>query len=137
MKVVLDTNVLISGIFFHGPPSVILKAWRGGNIQFVLSPGIIDEYVRVAMILADEFPAIEFSPLLTLIIAHSEVIQAAPLAHQVCEDAADDKFLACALASESKAIISGDKHLLKISGYQGITILTPHAFVEQYIKKQP
>jgi uncharacterized protein len=50
VKVVLDTNVLISGIFFSGPPSEILKAWRRGEVQFALSPDIIDEYIRVAKI---------------------------------------------------------------------------------------
>jgi hypothetical protein len=42
MKVVLDTNVLISGIFFTGPSHRILKAWRDGQIQFVLTASIID-----------------------------------------------------------------------------------------------
>lgn len=136
MRVVLDTNVLISGIFFSGPPSEILKAWRGGHIQFVLSPEIIDEYVRVSKTLADEYPGVEIGAILTLVMAHSKTIQSPSLAHQVCEDPDDDKFLACALSSEENmVIISGDKHLLKLSGYRGITVLTPRAFVEQYLKK--
>lgn len=135
MRVVLDTNILISGIFFSGPPNEILKAWQDGDIQFVLSSEIIDEYIRVSKTLADRYSGIEISPILTLIVTHSDTIQATSLPHQVCEDPDDDKFLACALASESKIIISGDKHLLKLSGYRGITILTPRAFVEQYLKK--
>ena len=51
MRIVLDTNVLISGIFFSGPPYEILKAWREKRIQFVLSAEIFDEYIRVAEIL--------------------------------------------------------------------------------------
>ena len=137
MKVVLDTNVLISGIFFSGPPAEILKAWRDGEIQFVLSSEIIDEYIRVSKILADGFSGVEISPILTLIVTHSDIIQVPSLSHQVCEDPDDDEFLACALGSESKIIISGDKHLLKLSGYRGIRILTPRAFIEQYLKKQP
>jgi len=137
VKVVLDTNVLISGILFSGAPSKILKAWQGGDIQFVLSSEIIDEYIRVSKILADRFSDVQISPILTLIVTHSEIIQTPPLPHQVCEDPDDDKFLACALASESKAIVSRDKHLLKLSGYRGIVILTPRAFIEQCLKKQP
>jgi putative PIN family toxin of toxin-antitoxin system len=135
MKIVLDTNVLISGIFFSGPPAEILKAWRNGYVQFALTSEIIDEYIRVAKLLAAGFPGIEINPILTLIITHSDIIQASPLSHQVCEDPDDDKFLACAIGSESKIIISGDKHLLKLSGYQGINILTPRSFAEQYLKK--
>lgn len=135
MRIVLDTNVLVSGIFFSGHPSDILKAWRDGEVQFALTPEIIDEYVRVARILADGFSGIEINPILTLIIANSDIVQPLPFLHQVCEDPDDDKFLACALASESSTIVSGDKHLLKLSGYRGITVLTPRAFVEQYLKK--
>ena len=136
MKVVLDTNVLISGIFFSGPPSEILKSWHEGNIHFVLSSEIIDEYTRVAKTLEDGFPGIEVNQILTLIAANSEIIQAPRLSCQVCEDADDDKFLSCALASGSKTIISGDKHLLRVSGYRGIVVITPRAFVQQHLKKQ-
>ena len=48
MKVVLDTNVLVSGIFFSGPPAGILRAWSQGKFQLVLSPEILDEYKRVS-----------------------------------------------------------------------------------------
>ena len=38
MKVVLDTNVFVSGVFFKGPPFQILQAWKEGKVQLVLSP---------------------------------------------------------------------------------------------------
>jgi len=60
MKVVLDTNVLVSGIFFSGPPAEILRAWSQGKFKLVLSPEIIDEYTRVSAELADKFPDIDF-----------------------------------------------------------------------------
>ena len=43
MKIVLDTNVLISGIFFSGPPYQILKAWRQGKMSFVVAEEILSE----------------------------------------------------------------------------------------------
>ena len=136
MKVVLDTNVLISGIFFSGPPGEILKAWRDGIIQFVLSSDIIEEYARVAGILEEKFPDVRVNEILTLIVTYSDIIQAPPLSRQVCEDPDDDKFLSCALASGSKMIISGDRHLLRTAGYQRILVITPRAFVERYLRKQ-
>lgn len=135
MKVVLDTNVLVSGIFFSGPPAEILKAWREGDVQIALSPEIIDEYIKVARTLTEKFPDIETDPILTLIVANSNIVQTPPLPYPACEDPDDNKFLAGALASESKIIISGDKHLLKLPVYQGITILTPRAFTDQYLRK--
>jgi len=114
---------------------LILKFWRNGDVQFVLSSEIIDEYIKVSEILTEEHPKIDISSILTLIASHSETIQSIPLPHQVCEDPDDDKFLACAMSGRCDFIISGDKHLLRLSGYQGITVITPRAFVDQYIKK--
>lgn len=47
MKVILDTNVFISGIFFHGAPYDILDAWRHNRVHLVVSPDILNEYRRV------------------------------------------------------------------------------------------
>ena len=47
MKIVLDTNVFISGVFFSGPPYQILKAWRDGKAQLVISQQILEEYRRL------------------------------------------------------------------------------------------
>jgi putative PIN family toxin of toxin-antitoxin system len=136
VKVVLDTNVLVSGIFFSGPPAEILKAWRTSSIQLALTSEIIDEYLRVGMILAEKFSSIDIIPILNLIVTHSEIVQSQPLSQQVCDDPDDDKFLACALSSDSKIIISGDRHLLKVSGYKGIDIIPPRAFIERFLEKQ-
>ena len=44
MRVVLDTNVFVSGVFFGGPPHKILEAWRDGKIQLLLSPAILEDF---------------------------------------------------------------------------------------------
>lgn len=58
MRVILDTNVFVSGVFFTGPPYQILKAWREGRVKLIVSPEILEEYERVGKILAEEFPSI-------------------------------------------------------------------------------
>lgn len=133
MKVVLDTNVFVSGVFFSGPPFQILKAWNDGKIQLVVSPEILDEYRQVGEILAEDHPNIDLKPVLDYMIRNAEVYVAPPLPESVCEDPDDDKFLACALASESIVIVSGDKHLLKVSGYRKIEVLKPRNFVNKYL----
>ena len=135
MRIVLDTNVLISGIFFTGPPYQILKAWRDGKVQVVLSSEIIYEYYRVSNLLKKQFPGIDAEPILNMIAANSDLVQAPALPEQVCDDPDDDKFLACALAGEAKVIVSGDKHLLALSGYRGIAIIRPAKFVDKYLQK--
>ena len=133
MKVVLDTNVFISGVFFSGPPHQILNAWRDGTIRLVVSQEIMNEYRRVGEALAEAFPAIDLRPILDLVTVEAELYVAKDLPDPLCSDPDDDKFLACAIASNSKIIISGDKHLLKVSGYQDIEILRPHEFVIRHL----
>ena len=74
MRIVLDTNVLISGIFFTGPPYEILKAWKEKRIQFVITTKIFDEYVRVAEILSNKYATVNISEILNLVAIQSEII---------------------------------------------------------------
>jgi putative PIN family toxin of toxin-antitoxin system len=136
MRLVLDTNVFISGVFFSGPPFDILNAWRTDKVEIVISPEILDEYRRVGDELAEHYPKIELAPFLELLVAKARIIHVPPLDERICSDPDDDKFLACALAGQTKFICSGDKALLKISGYRGITVVTPRAFVDRYLQKK-
>ncbi len=134
MKIVLDTNVFISGIFFHGPPAQILEAWKSSKIQIVLSKEIIVEYQRVAEALAEKYPEIDISGIIELVAIHGEIIDTEDIEVFECEDPDDNKFIECAIASRTKLIVSGDKHLLKINGYQEIAVYKPRDFVDLYLK---
>lgn len=133
LRVVMDTNVFVSGVFFSGPPYQILEAWQAGEFELIVSREILDEYRRVGEILAEEHPGVDLKPVLNFVLEHAKVYKSVVLKEPICEDQDDDKFIACALAGGSKIIISGDKHLLKISEYQGIEVLKPRAFVDQYL----
>lgn len=135
MKIVLDTNVFISGIFFSGPPYQILQAWRDNKLQIVLSQEILEEYHRVAEELVDQFPRVDLRSILELLTIKAELIPSYTLVESVSDDPDDDKFLACALASKTKVVISGDKHLLRVSGYQGVEVVMPRKFVDYYLPK--
>ena len=74
MKIILDTNVLISGIFFPGPPSQILKAWQDGKIQIAVSKEILSKYHRVAEELSEKFPGVDISEILELFTVHAEMV---------------------------------------------------------------
>jgi putative PIN family toxin of toxin-antitoxin system len=133
VKVVLDTNVFISGVFFTGPPYRILEAWRDGRIQIVVSPDILEEYQRVGQTLATQFQGIEFQPIFDFLTLNAQVVSSERLAELVCRDPDDDKFLACALTSGAKYVISGDKDLLGASGYKGLVVVSPRKFVDDYL----
>ena len=133
MKIVLDTNVFISGIFFSGPPAQILKSWKDQKFQIVISKEILREYQRVAQELSKKFSAVDIGPIIELFTIYGKIVETEGVSVTVCEDPDDNMFLECAIASNSKIIVSGDKHLLKVSGYQGINVVKPRDFVDDYL----
>ena len=135
MRVVIDTNVLMSAIFFGGTPGRILKVWRAGQIDVVMSPEIVDEYVRVGERLRQRYLSADIQPLIELIIQNAEIVPSSLLPDSICEDPEDDKFLARALEAKVKVVISGDKKLLAVSAYQGIAVVTPRQFVDRWLRK--
>jgi putative PIN family toxin of toxin-antitoxin system len=134
VKIILDTNVFISGIFFTGPPHKILQAWHDRRVQIILSPEILKEYSRVAESLHRKFSEIDLNAILELIVVEAEMNEVQALEEAVCADPDDDKFIACALSSGAKLIVSGDKHLLDVDGYRGLEVLKPKAFVDRYLR---
>lgn len=133
MRVILDTNVFVSGVFFSGPPFRILEAWRDRRLQLIASQEILEEYQRVGETLAEQFPGVNLQPIIDLVTTNAEIFPNQVLPESVCEDPDDDKFLACALISRCKMIVSGDRHLLKVSGFRGIKVVKPRQFISEYL----
>ena len=104
-------------------------------MKIVLSQEILEEYHRVAEELVDQFPRVDLRSILELLTIKAELIPSYTLVESVSDDPDDDKFLACALASKTKVVISGDKHLLRVSGYQGVEVVMPRKFVDYYLPK--
>ena len=77
---------------------------------------------------------IDISPIIELVTIHGEFIDTEGIAVSECDDPDDNKFIECAIASNAKLIVSGDKHLLKISGFQGIAVCKPRDFIDLYLK---
>ncbi len=136
MRIVLDTNVFVSGIYFGGPPYEILSAWREGRIQLLVSPDILAEYYRVGAELARQFRQVDLNPFLELLVSQAEFLDPPPLPRPIAIDRDDDKFLACALAAGCKHIVSGDHHLLVVNGYRGIAVMRPRQFVDEYLRSR-
>lgn len=134
-RVVLDTNVVLSGIFFAGLPGRILDAWQTGQLTLVLSPAILAEYQRAGAALAARHPnaTAPLEPILVLLARSATIVDAPPLGEPIAPDPDDDKFLACALAAGAAIIVTGDKLLLSVSGWAGLEILTPRQFFNRYL----
>lgn len=132
IRVVVDTNVFVSS-FFGGNPRKIIDLWKTGQITLCLSRPIIDEYINVLsrMGLQNER---ELEELLSLFAHGYHVLftSKTPNLSIVEKDPDDDKFIECAVALNSKHIISGDKALREIEDYMGIKIKSPKQFLDEY-----
>lgn len=131
IKVVLDTNVLISTLLFGGQMSAIREAWRKTRIVPVLSRETFQEFVdalgypkfslsreEIAFLIEDE------------VLPYFEVVSADENVAGVCRDADDDKFLSCAVSAGAGYLVSGDKDLLELKKFRGVRIVSPASFIK-------
>ncbi|WP_338834082.1 hypothetical protein MHLNE_04500 [Moorella humiferrea] len=137
MKVVLDTNVVISGLLAPvGPPGKIVDLWADGKIEVVVSPAVITEYMGV--FLRPKFVIVgtveERQQLLEGFINLDNTILVLPdvEVNAINADPSDNRFLECAKTGETNSLISGDSHLLALGEYEGIPIITPGQFIETF-----
>ncbi len=129
--VVLDTSVWISGIFFgRSIPALILRAWRDGRFEIAVTAETLAELERTLQEKAAQFQAdlSLSSEWMAYIRAFARVISSTGVAHGVCHDPDDDKFLDAALSSGAAIIVSGDHDLQALGEYQGVKVLSPRAF---------
>jgi putative PIN family toxin of toxin-antitoxin system len=130
VKVVVDTNVLVSALLFGGIPAQLIPLWQRGKIKPLASKEIIDEYLRVFTYPKFKLTEEDVNFLLYHeILPHFEVIDVESGPRIIKRDPEDDKFIRCALAGKAKFIISGDQHLLSLKSYQKIEILSPADFL--------
>jgi putative PIN family toxin of toxin-antitoxin system len=129
VRVVLDTNVLVSALFFGGTPERILVAGLHGQIDLVTSEPLLGELGRV---LEDKFelPAREARAVITLLRSVAAVVEPSVRVSVVTACEADNRVLECAAAAGVDALVTGDtRHLLPIESFQGIPIMDPASFV--------
>jgi len=128
VRVVADTNTLVSGLLWHGNPRRVLDAARAGTLQMYTTAALLAELEEVL-----QRP--KFAQRLSLagVTSHTLVLGYAALARLVepaeitsviLADPDDDAVLACAVAARAEIIVSGDSHLLDLKDYGGIPIVT-------------
>ena len=132
MRIVVDTNVLISGVFFGGFPRKILRASVEGRVRAYASMEILNEYQEIIreMVLRKQ-GNIDVS-ILNPLIRSMEIIEPASQI-EICRDPDDDKFINCARDAHAMYIVSGDKDLLVIQQFENISIVTAKEFCERYL----
>ncbi|MBU0763083.1 MAG: putative toxin-antitoxin system toxin component, PIN family [Candidatus Altiarchaeota archaeon] len=121
MKIVLDTNILVSALFWQGKEHQLLKKCIKGEIRAVTSPDILSE---LAHVMRDYFDAQEeeISKTIDLLMSSFEVVDPKEKIKVIIADEKDNRILECAIKAKANIIVSGDKHLLELKKYKNIKI---------------
>jgi putative PIN family toxin of toxin-antitoxin system len=129
-RVVIDTNVFVSGLNFAGKPGEILELFIKGEIEVFISPFILSE---IEKILRERFEWGEGSINRVLNRIKRQAIQIHPKikVNVIKQKDNDNRVLECAIEGSVQYLISGDrKHLLPLKEYQRIKILSPTEFLK-------
>ncbi|MDQ2806096.1 MAG: putative toxin-antitoxin system toxin component, PIN family [Chloroflexota bacterium] len=141
MRVVVDTNVFVSRFLsLTGVPAVIMQRWRQGAFTLLVSEELLAEYAK-----ALSYPRIyarhgmaqhEIAEAVDEVRQFALLLNIRAIPPVVLADPDDDVFIACAVAGGADYIVSGDKHLLALGQYAGISIVNPRTFLDQIRKSQ-
>jgi putative PIN family toxin of toxin-antitoxin system len=130
-RAVLDTNTIISGIGWSGPPREILDAAIAGEFALLISPPLLDELRRVlAYPRLRPLPQGRVREVLALLPLTAHIVEPEEQLRIIPPDPADNRVLECALAGEATHIVSGDDHLLALKSFRRIAIMTPAGFLK-------
>ena len=133
IRVVLDTNVLISALLFKGELSRIVGLWQKGKIIPVISKETFDElrtvleYSKFSLSRAEIKSLIEHD-----ILPFFEVVNVSKHVKGTCRDPEDDKFISCAIAASVDWIVTGDKDLSDLKKYHSIRIIHASDFIKMF-----
>ena len=131
MIIVLDTNVLVSGIFWTGNEAKILEGCKRGDYTNIASPYTLEELEKTISKKRFALTREEIEDLVELVLSFSMIVIPTQKVSIIKKDPSDNMFIDCALAADAKYIISGDAHLLDLGEYKGIKILTAKKFLRE------
>lgn len=137
MRIVLDTNVVLSALLWRGTPYQLLDAIRSrSEAKLFTSPALLDELAEVLTRSAATKRLAVIGKSAREVLADSveaaQVVEPEQVPRLVPEDADDDQVIAAAIAAGADCIVSGDADLLSMGSYQGIPILTAAQTVQRF-----
>jgi len=132
IRVVLDTNILVSALLFSGELSRIYSMWKKEVIVPLLTRETFDEFQKVLVYPKFSLTTQEIKSILSEeVLPYFEVVDNTGDASGVCRDPDDDKFISCALSGGARIIVSGDRDLLNLGHYGKILIMNPAEFIKK------
>jgi len=130
VKVVLDTNVILSAILFGGKPRRALEAATSGQVRMCISETLISELEGVLHREKFGLDTRVVSAIVAELTAAAEVVQPTEHLSVIDDDPSDNDVLDCALEAKADCIVSGDRHLLVLGRWGSTLILSPDDFLK-------
>ena len=130
MKIVLDTNVLISALLFGGNPREILQRVIRGEVVLCLSESIMSKLGGVLQRPKFGFSHTVVNQIVTELGSISELVLPTQKIQEIEADETDNRILECAVEARADYIISGDVHLLELEKFGSIQVVNPQQFLE-------
>ena len=137
LRLVLDTNVVVAGLLWNGPPRRLIElAIEGDAVELFSSAVLLDELAHTLGYSKFSARIATFGTSIAALVAQymALVSLVAPVSvpRVVVNDADDDHVIAAAVAARAELIVTGDrKHLLPIGSHQGIAIVTAHEVLDR------
>ena len=132
MRVVCDTNVLISGILFGGKPRELLRLCSSGKVTNFTSPALLKEVEAVLTRPKFGLNEEQVYGIIRLFRDTFSIVRPEISLSVITADPDDNRVLEAASAAQAEAIISGDAHLLDLGQWNGIPVFTPAAFLMEF-----
>ncbi|MBI2233021.1 MAG: putative toxin-antitoxin system toxin component, PIN family [Candidatus Aenigmarchaeota archaeon] len=129
-RVVADTNIIISAIFWNGKPYRVISKGMQGEYQLVTSPEIIDE-VLTKLRNKFQFPEDKIEEQANILMSLFHMIIPTTKI-DVVRDKSDNKIIECAIDGKADFIVTGDPDLLNLKEYNGIRIVTANELLHDY-----
>ena len=135
IRVVLDTNTVISALLFPGTASRLVPLWQSRRITVLVSREILKEYLRVLAYPKFQLSDQEIRQLVEEeLLPFVETIRVRRRLAVVRRDPDDDKFLECAVTGRAGYLVTGDRDLRELDSFRGIIILTVGEFLDRVIR---
>ena len=130
MKLVLDTNVLVSAIVFGGLPRKVFELAIEGRVHLLISEPILTELKSVLQRPKFNFPFAAVQQIVTELINLGEMVYPTEALAVIKRDPADNRILECAVTGSADYIVSGDDDILTLREFEGIVIVSPAAIMK-------
>lgn len=136
LRLVLDTNIVVAGLLWSGPPRRLLQAAIDGEVELFSGAVLLDELAHTLGFSKFTARIERFGTSVAALVAQYtalvSLVAPASVPRVVANDADDDHVIAAAVAARAELIVTGDrKHLLPIGAHQGIAIVTAREVVDR------